>query len=229
MIKTMISFFAICAFSFCFAEEHEVRIVDAWQKLEEKELVVDRNWDTDHIGVAREVVEIVRPSRIVEIGLNTGHSAALWLILSEAHLLSIDMGESSYYEHTVRVLLEQFGDRFVPIKSDSRQAFPYLAPYANTVDLVFIDGGHSSAIVLNELKIAYDLRAPYVLVDDTSYEPVKEAMVDFLYKANAQLVKKWEAGFGVELYEIDYTKPNLNMPEAKSRKKITVRRPLRLR
>ena len=60
------------------------------------------HWDEGHVEIAQEVIALCNPRSILEIGFNVGHSALIWLSLSQALLTSVDSGALPNTEGGVR-------------------------------------------------------------------------------------------------------------------------------
>jgi len=61
----------------------------------------------------REIIEIVKPKSIFEIGFNMGWSASLWLELSsKAYLYSCDISKKKETIEAAIVLTKRYGNRF---------------------------------------------------------------------------------------------------------------------
>lgn len=158
----------------------------------------------------REIVEIVKPKRIFEIGFNMGWSASMWLELSKGHLLSCDISHKketfvaatylknkwgNHFEYTNRNNLNEFRE---DSKRESRNLGYYSYEYYTSFDLIFIDGSHLLKDVLDDIKFALLLQIPYLVFDDIlpqfgpgvmpaikeypQLEPVKEMGNIALYK-----------------------------------------------
>jgi SAM-dependent methyltransferase len=126
----------------------------------------------------REIVEIVKPKSIFEIGLNMGWSSAMWLELSDAEVVSCDI---SYKDETVNAakFLEDKYSRFQYVNRLEKENF------GNAVnkkfDLVFIDGGHEFDDVVSDLKLCVELNIPFFAMDDwlPQYGQVQDAVKSF--------------------------------------------------
>nr|WP_199290590.1 class I SAM-dependent methyltransferase [Synechococcus elongatus] len=84
--------------------------------------------------------------KILEIGFNAGHSAALMLLANpNSNLLAFDICEHRYTEGCFAVLAERFPHRIDLIAGDSNTTLPLfrLEHPAVYFDLLHIDGSHS--------------------------------------------------------------------------------------
>ena len=116
------------------------------------------------LEAVRSILKIVRPERILEIGFDRGHSAAMWLGLSDASVVSVDISDDPELLRAVEILQERYPGRLTFIHGDSRTVRELLAPHA--FDLVFIDGDHSEEGALADLLLAFELEAPWIAFDD---------------------------------------------------------------
>lgn len=129
------------------------------------------HWGNDAPFLA-DTLQIAQPSSILEIGYFCGGSAAMWLHLSDARLISVDpmvdldnpAAEFCGSIESVGKLKSAFPDRFSFIQKDSKLVRPDLA--GHKFDLAFIDGDHSEAGARNDFQLAIDLDIPWILVDD---------------------------------------------------------------
>jgi predicted O-methyltransferase YrrM len=143
----------------------------------------DRTWaGKSHIGtrpkqyqeyysIAREV----RPQTICEIGMNAGHSTAVFLSAAgrDARLVMFDLGTFSYSQSAMSLLRELFPEQIEFHIGDSRVTLPvYLARQRQAgrprpCDLFSVDGDHSYAGVKADLLTAIEAtRAGGVIVLD---------------------------------------------------------------
>ena len=130
----------------------EVVNYDGEKSLEENQL--------DAINMVKAVIDIVKPTNILEIGFNRGSSALTFLLSSDAKVSSIDIQEKP---GSVKYLNEQFPNRFTFILGNSQELD--LSDYKG-VDLVFIDGDHSYEGILKDTTQVLELSPKYILYDD---------------------------------------------------------------
>lgn len=116
----------------------------------------------------REIVEIAKPKAIIEIGLNCGYSSALWLNMSDAYVLSVDISDRKETLEAGRILNEKFFGRFSFIICDSAKLLDeYPALLKNQkFNLTFVDGGHLEHHVMADIKLALDLKIKWLAFDD---------------------------------------------------------------
>jgi hypothetical protein len=112
----------------------------------------------------RAVVDIVKPKTILEIGFNMGYSSAIWLTLTDANVVGVDISDKDETLHGAKVLSERYPGRFEFVLSDSAQVLPKLE--GRQFDMIFIDGGHLEHHVMNDIGIAKALNIPRLCFDD---------------------------------------------------------------
>lgn len=104
------------------------------------------------------------PEFIVEIGTSCGYSSALWLALTKAKVISIDISDRDETLQAARVLSERHPGRFNFICCDSSKALVKIPRVYR--DFMFIDGGHLEKDVLADIQLARDLGIRNVSFDD---------------------------------------------------------------
>jgi len=131
----------------------------------------------------RELVAKRKPTSIMEIGFNGGHSALLFLSITppDTKIVSFDLGEYAYVFAAKRYIDSVFPGRHTLVTGDSTTTIPnYEEQVAHRLknketapplkfDLIFIDGGHQDDIplkdILNSQRLARDDRT-IVAIDD---------------------------------------------------------------
>jgi hypothetical protein len=119
----------------------------------------------NYLETVKTTLEIAKPKNIIEFGFNAGHSAILWLTMSEANLVSVDPGEGAPYLGMNKVK-ELFPTRFMGFACSSQSK--WVANYLTNIeiDLLSVDGDHSYTGCLNDLYLGKSLKAKYMLVDN---------------------------------------------------------------
>lgn len=118
----------------------------------------------------KQAIEIAQCSRILEIGLNVGYSAAMmYNLLPEEfkgvnHITSIDISDRHETFTAARILLEKYGPHFDFIHSDSKKVYPFIE--GRYYDMCFVDGGHEEPDVTGDIELCKQLKIPYLLFDD---------------------------------------------------------------
>lgn len=149
------------------------------------------HWNYKHFSIAKEVISLLSPNRILEIGTRGGHSALLWLFYSQAEVITVDLGLHKSYSTAMQILDSHFEDQFIALKGDSKYIFPRLESYIGKIDMIFIDGDHSTRGVVNDITLAKELKIPYLLFDDMHFASVRKGIDLFLKNNEMQLIQQW--------------------------------------
>ena len=129
---------------------------------------------------------------VFEIGVNAGHSAALWLTFNEnINYYGVDICTDNYMRSCTDFLKQEFGDRFNFFVGDSRTELQTISKKINKkIDLIHIDGGHSfelaSSDLLASIEISKTLQTNFILLDDTDNAPVRLAADKHIMKGLLQ-------------------------------------------
>lgn len=127
----------------------------------------------------REIVEIVKPKTIMEIGFNMGWSSSLWLNLSDAKLHTCDISNKKETLIAAEILANKYGDRFV-YRNRHTLSIDIFFP-VDYFQLCFIDGGHLLDDVIKDINWALELKIPHLAFDDflPEFGQVQEAIAIF--------------------------------------------------
>lgn len=146
-----------------------------------------------------DVVEIVKPKNILEIGFSRGNSALMWLLASDANLHSIDIyanKDNHAYKGTeqeiddiilyrksvhfpdamisIEYIISQFPERFTFELLNSITGLPEKKnEWYKKFDLIFIDADHSAGPVIRDTENSINLGPDYILYDDYKYNWVE--------------------------------------------------------
>lgn len=116
----------------------------------------------------REIVEIVKPKKMIEIGFNVGYGTAMWMELTGCEkLVSFEISKKAETLAAARLLADRYGDRFLfrNTPADEIGLIEWIARESE-FDLIFIDGGHLEEDVANDLYFAKRLGIPWIALDD---------------------------------------------------------------
>ena len=126
-------------------------------------------------NVFREVNEIVKPKRVVEVGMFVGHSTSMMFdhFDSLQKLYSFDPNMVSY--EAAKVLRDEYGDRFsflnMPFHSN------HILDIDEDIDFVYIDGSHQKVNVHHDISCALHFpNLRYILMDNLEHHGVQEAL-----------------------------------------------------
>jgi hypothetical protein len=141
-------------------------------------------------------------SRLLEIGVNAGHSALLSLSANERLVYhGVDVGQHTYTEPCVRFLMEEFPGRVHIHFGDSREVLPYLATHRPNFefDIFHVDGGHTTELcrtdISNCLRLADHGFGRHLLLDDINASWIFDVYCEFVslgHLATETLFSDWE-------------------------------------
>jgi len=114
----------------------------------------------------REVVSIVKPKRILEIGFNLGYSSALWLNIAKEleYIAAVDISDKRETLSSANFLKKSYPNKFDFHHFDSKRVFPILEGVS--FDTIFIDGCHDLDYILNDIDLGLKLKIPNFIFDD---------------------------------------------------------------
>lgn len=113
----------------------------------------------------REIVEIVKPDKIFEIGFNMGWSASLWFNLSDfVFLFSCDISKKQETIEAAKFLYNKYEDYFEYIDRNDEIFNDRIKRH--TFDLCFLDGGHLIEDVIKDINLCFELGIKYIAFDD---------------------------------------------------------------
>jgi len=123
------------------------------------------------LAIIQDVIEIVRPAHIFEIGFGAGASASMFLGLRPEvkRVLSVDWTTNDHVIQAARSMERRYAPRFRFVSRDSgtltaqevMEGLNYASP-----DLVFIDGDHEHDAVARDILLAKSLATRWILLDD---------------------------------------------------------------
>jgi len=161
-------------------------MTDWWEELVENWMPGDTRSRPDekrkaYYGAKYEVAQRLQPKLIVEIGVRAGYGAfAMLSACPDARYIGIDADNGTHgwtqgaLRHATKILAK-FGDRSIWI-NDSQE----MDRLPENIDLLHIDGDHSSEGCYSDLCLADRSGVRWVLVDDyLSLREVREAVDKF--------------------------------------------------
>ena len=139
------------------------------------------------------VTDKVKPTNILEIGFNAGHSSCMWLSETTANITSVDIK----YTDSVRIASDfvknKFSDRFNFIHCDSRLVYEQIKD--KEFDMIVVDGGHGEDVCFSDLNLAIKLKTKYLLIDDVIVAAAVRKAVDTFVSENKDkltLIQQWK-------------------------------------
>ena len=140
--------------------------------------------------------------RLLEIGVNAGHSALLALSANPTLLyFGVDINSHSYTAQCVKYLMVEFPDRVRYHPGDSREVLPYLATHHAELDfdIFHVDGGHTDEVcradISNCLRLANRGFGKHLLLDDINASWIFDVYCEFVskgYLATETFFGDWE-------------------------------------
>ena len=135
---------------------------------------------------------------ILEIGFNTGRSAAYFLSSrDDIRVISVDIGAHPYINDCKKLIDKHFPDRHSLLIGDSKIVLPELLnlqPKMN-FDLIFIDGDHGAPAPLIDARncLALANNDTFLIMDDTCFltgwDGVLQAMCELIKNKEIYLPK----------------------------------------
>jgi hypothetical protein len=125
--------------------------------------------------------------RLLEVGVNAGHSALLALSTSpKLEYYGVDIMAHAYTIDCVDFLKGEFPGRVHLFPGDSREVLPWLADRRDELwfDILHVDGGHTSEVCLSDMsnciRIARGRRGRHLLLDDVHASWIFDIYCEFV-------------------------------------------------
>ena len=145
--------------------------------------------------IIKEIYDIAKPTNMLEIGFNAGHTAFGWMTLCpELSYHSVDICYHPHTEPHAEKIKELFTDRFNFAKLDSKELTPDMI---EQYDMVFIDGDHSERGLHSDYELCNKAKIKWLLIDDYT---LRAYIYDFLNHIHRSSNHKYEM---VKVYEYD--------------------------
>lgn len=136
----------------------------------------------EHLEFVQPILKSVKPQIIWEFGFNTGHSAAMWLSLTDAQVYTVDSSKEKVTLLGFEQLNEKFPNRLHFLNVLSADPSVEEAMIKNPADLLLVDGDHSYNGCYNDLTLASKLKIKHIIIDNLEdTDNVKKACDQFLY------------------------------------------------
>lgn len=103
---------------------------------------------------------------LLEIGLNLGHSSALWLNLGVDHVVSVDISNHLIVTSAGMTLEQAFPERFQFLIVPDDQRDNQIRGVGRVFDAIFIDGSHEHKDVSRDIELARSLGIRTMIFDD---------------------------------------------------------------
>lgn len=129
--------------------------------------------------------------RMLEVGVNAGHSALLALSSNpKLHYCGVDIMSHAYTKECVDFLKGEFPGRVRFFPGDSREVLPRLADAAAELgfDLLCVDGGHTSEVcysdVANCIRMSKGEKGRHLLLDDVHASWIFDIYCEFVARGD---------------------------------------------
>jgi hypothetical protein len=152
----------------------------------------DRPPDTGLAPARRNVWRAVRfKERLLEVGVNAGHSALLALSSNpRLTYYGVDIMSHAYTAECVDFLKGEFPGRVHLFSGDSREVLPWLVNRRGELafDIFHVDGGHTEEVcrsdMANCIRIATGDRGRHVLLDDVHASWIFDVYCEFVSRGD---------------------------------------------
>ena len=125
--------------------------------------------------------------RLLEVGVNAGHSALLALSSNpRLEYYGVDIMSHAYTAECVDFLKGEFPGRVHLFPGDSREVLPWLVDRRNelTFDIFSVDGGHTSEVcqsdMMNCIRIGRGQRGRHLMLDDVHASWIFDVYCEFV-------------------------------------------------
>ena len=124
----------------------------------------------------KEINEIVKPKKVLEIGTFSGHSGTLMNTLFDQLDTFITLDITDFADKAGFCLEEKFPNIVKHYKKDSKRYFT--ESYDDEqFDMIFIDGSHQLKDVFIDLTVALLIKPKWILFDNVELDFVRHAMM----------------------------------------------------
>ena len=169
----------------------------------------------DSFSSIRDICDITKPKSILEIGFNRGNSALMWLLNSEASLISIDIRKKEELKSSLEVINSEFGNRFNYYTLDAYKELSFKNEWVGKFDLIFIDCWHVPIGYELETHTSLYFGSPFIAYDDYLNHKHSGYIKNFVKNnPNLEEIKTYNTGTGQSLIK------NINYPRTKGNVEI---------
>jgi methyltransferase family protein len=126
-------------------------------------------------------------ARMLEVGVNAGHSALLALSSNpRLEYSGVDNLNHRYTVECVDFLKSEFPGRVHLYPGDSREVMPWLATRSEELgfDLIVVDGGHTSEVCLSDMtysiRMAHGEKGRHLMLDDVHASWIFDIYCEFV-------------------------------------------------
>jgi hypothetical protein len=129
--------------------------------------------------------------RMLEVGVNAGHSALLALSSTPSlEYYGVDIMSHSYTIECIDFLKGEFPGRVHLFPGDSREVLPWLTGRGDELgfDLLHVDGGHTSEVCLSDMtnciRMAHGEKGRHLLLDDVHASWIFDIYCEFVSRGD---------------------------------------------
>ena len=129
--------------------------------------------------------------RLLEVGVNAGHSALLALSASpKLQYYGVDILAHAYTMECVDFLKGEFPGRVHLFPGDSREVLPWLAERSDEMafDLYCVDGGHTDEVCLSDMthciRMAQGQKGRHLMLDDVHASWIFDVYCEFVARGD---------------------------------------------
>jgi hypothetical protein len=129
--------------------------------------------------------------RLLEVGVNAGHSALLALSCNaRLQYYGVDILSHNYTALCVDYLKGEFPGRVHLFPGDSREVLPWLAERGDSLafDLLHVDGGHTSEVCLSDMtnciRMSSGQKGRHLLLDDVHASWIFDIYCEFVARGD---------------------------------------------
>lgn len=151
--------------------------------------------DKECLNIAKDILNVTKGKNLLEIGFNIGYSSAVWLESGIETLYIIDNNRHSDTVKAIQSTIDTFKAKNIKswlLDSASQEAHQLIF---ENLDIIFIDGDHSESGIKNDLKLAFNTGAKWVVIDDyvaAGVNGIYEYVNKLLVEKKLTLIKKYE-------------------------------------
>ena len=160
-------------------------------------------WMEAYYQVKFDVAKALQPASICEIGVRAGYSALAFLqACPRAQYLGLDSDEGMFggitgYLQEARARLEPYNAVVMRCDTQDLPLDPETAAVMQGYELFHIDGDHSFKGALNDLWLAHNMGARWILLDDYDFSPeVRRAGQTFTQMLRAHYTTEYKGDGG---------------------------------
>jgi len=179
-----------------------MNFINTWQEYIEKNLLnlindpLEGNFYSSHLKKTKEpamfykqknivnLIELLKPKNILEIGFNAGFSTLLMKIIDpEINMTCIDINSHSYVIPCYKQICKDYKNIKLILKN-STIALPELIEMKLKFDIIHIDGDHNVKQAEKDLNFCLSLctSKSVIIIDDTNLQSINDLCEKYIHK-----------------------------------------------